>query len=591
METNPNPVILFDGVCNLCNAWVQWVIERDRAERFRFASLQSAAARNVLLAHLTQDEIEALPDSIVLVDAEGVHTRSTAVTRIARRLSLPWRALAGFVVVPPFLRDAVYRFVASRRYQWFGHREACMVPTSDVAARFLDAGEARIPVAARDPALRDVEGRASVRSWALRFVMAYLILYMLPFPATLLANVSRIPLVGDIPGLGPAIGWLLGLWDSMTNALVTWTGDLVFGLDVQPRATGSGDQTFNYVELLVDVVMALGVSIVWSIAARGRRVGAMTFDVSRVLTRYYLAWYLLIYGWVKVFPLQMPPPGPDRLLQPYGDSSPMGIAWTFIGASVGYQMFSGLAELSAGYLLFWRRTALLGSLAAMAVMLNVMAINYFYDVPVKLFSTHLFLYGLFIAAPDLPRLLGLFGFNLPVASDARRPFWRQLGWSARVVGVSTFALVAMLTWFHVQDGMAASRTRGILAETPQLEGIYLVESFVQDGLVDRDNEDDARWVRVGVNMPSLATVQRANGVAVRMLMAIDTTAKTISFYDRGGQPPESPFFDYTEPEAGVLRLDGTFEGKATTVVMRQAEIEALLTGRGFRWINEFPFNR
>lgn len=591
MRDTTHPVVLFDGVCNLCNASVQWLLERDRAGRLRYASLQSAVAREILSEHLGQDEIEALPDAIVLVDEAGVHTSSTAALRIAGTLGLPWKALVVFLAVPRVVRDALYRWVARNRYRWFGHRDTCMVPTPEVAGRFLDAGEPRPPIEARDPAERDPRPRTPFRSWALRFVIAYLVVYMLPFPFTLLGNLSRLPLIGDIPGLGAAIGWGLGLWGSMTDALTSRAGDLFFGLDVQPQMTGSGDRTFNYVELVTDALMALGVSGAWTLAAGGRRIGAVTFDVSRVLARYYLGWFLLIYGYVKVFPLQMAPPGPDRLIQPYGDSSPMGIAWTFIGTSVGYQVFSGLMELVAGYLLFWRRTALVGSLLAMAVMLNVMAINYFYDVPVKLFSTHLFLYGLFIAAPDLPRLVGMLGFNLPVAPDARRPFWRQLGWGPRVARVTTLVVVAVLTWFHLEDGISASRTRGILAETPRLEGIYVVESFVQDGLVDRENEDGARWVRLGVNMPGLTTIQRATGEAVRMRMAIDTVAHTVSFFDRGGQPPETPQFDYTEPEEGVLRLEGSFEDKPTTVVMRKAERGALLLERGYRWINEYPFNR
>ena len=591
MTGSGHPVVLFDGVCNLCNAWVRWLLERDRAGVFRLASLQSRAAREVLSGHMRAEEIDALPDAIVLVDDAGVHTGSAAVLRIAGRLRFPWKAAVVGLAVPPFVRDPLYRFVARNRYRWFGHREACMLPTPELADRFLDADEPRPPVEARDPAERDAEAATPVRSWALRFVIAYLVLYVLPFPLTLLGNLGRIWLIGDIPGLGTAIGWVLGLWGAMTNALTTLLGGVAFGVEVRPQLTGSGDTTFNYVEMALDATMALVVSIAWSALARGRRVSATTFDVSRVLTRYYLAWYLLLYGWIKIFPLQMPPPGPDRLLQPYGDSSPMGIAWTFIGASVGYQIFAGLSEAISGYLLLWRRTALLGSLAAMAVMLNVMAVNYFYDVPVKLFSTHLFLYGLFIAAPDLPRLVGVFGFNLPVAPDARVPFWRRLGWSPRLIVAGNVLVVGTLTWFHVQDGIAQSRSRGVLAEVPPLEGIYAVESFVQDGRVDRENEDAARWVRVGLNMPGVTTIQRANGEAVRMLMAIDTVAKTVSFFDRGAQPPGTPQFDYSEPEPGVVRLEGTFEDEPTAVVMRKTERDALPTGRGFRWINEFPFNR
>jgi len=590
-EAAAHPVVLFDGVCNLCNASVQWLVERDRAGRFHYASLQSDAARRLLSERLSEGEIEALPDAVVLVDEEGVHTRSTAALRIARALGFPWRALALLLVVPRVLRDGVYRFVARHRYRWFGHREACMLPTLEVAARFLDAGEPRPPIEPGDPAARDPVGRTPVRSWALRFVIAYLVLYMLPFPLTLLGTLGRIAPLVYVPGLSETIGWLLGLWPAMTNALTTLTGRVLFGVDVEPRLTGSGDQTFNYVALVSTGLLAIAVSLAWSVAVRGRRVGATAFDVSRVLVRYHLGWYLLIYGWAKIFPLQMPAPGPDRLIQSYGDSSPMGLVWTFVGASVGYEIFSGFAEAIAGYLLFWRRTALVGSLMAMAVLANVMALNYFFDVPVKLFSTHLFLFGLFIAAPDLPRLVGMLGFNLPTAADARQPFWRRLGWSPRLAPVGTLVLVGALTGFHVHDGLEASRVRGFLAEIPRQEGIYVVRSFVQDGRTDRENEDGARWVRVGVNMPSLATIQRANGVAVRMLMAMDTTARTVSFYDRGGQPPDEAQFAYTEPEDGVLRLEGTFDGKPTTVVMQKTEQGALLVERGYNWINEYPFNR
>ena len=135
-------MVLFDGVCNLCNAWVRWLLERDRAEVFRLASLQSRAARELLSAHLGAEEIDALPDAIVLVDDAGVHTRSTALIRIASRLGFPWRLAVVARAVPRFVRDPIYGFVARHRYRWFGHRDACMVPTPETAARFL-----RLPAA------------------------------------------------------------------------------------------------------------------------------------------------------------------------------------------------------------------------------------------------------------------------------------------------------------------------------------------------------------------------------------------------------------------------------------------------------------
>jgi predicted DCC family thiol-disulfide oxidoreductase YuxK len=136
------PVILFDGLCNLCTGAVRFVIERDGKGVFDFASLQSDAARRLLAG---AGAAAGPPESIVLIDDQGVHLRSDAALRIAPRLRAPWPLLAALRVVPRALRDAVYDFVAGRRYGWFGRREACLVPTPALRARFLDAGQPRVP--------------------------------------------------------------------------------------------------------------------------------------------------------------------------------------------------------------------------------------------------------------------------------------------------------------------------------------------------------------------------------------------------------------------------------------------------------------
>lgn len=127
-------VVLFDGVCNLCNGAVRFIIARDPKSRFRFAALDSDAARDVLRDRVVS---EPLPDSIVLVDSTGVFTRSTAALRIARRLRFPWPIAAVFLLIPSPLRDAVYDFIARRRYRWFGKRDLCWMPTPELQSRFL----------------------------------------------------------------------------------------------------------------------------------------------------------------------------------------------------------------------------------------------------------------------------------------------------------------------------------------------------------------------------------------------------------------------------------------------------------------------
>lgn len=135
---NDGPVILYDGVCNLCNHSVQWVVRRDKGGVFRFAAVQSKVAR-VLLARAGY--AGPLPDSVVLIDGGRVMTESAAAIGVARRLGWPWRAAVILSVVPSGVRDWMYRLVAKRRYAWFGKAEACMMPRADVRGRFLDAGE------------------------------------------------------------------------------------------------------------------------------------------------------------------------------------------------------------------------------------------------------------------------------------------------------------------------------------------------------------------------------------------------------------------------------------------------------------------
>jgi len=133
------PLLLFDGVCNLCNAAVQWIIRRDHGRTLQFASLQSNVAQRKLAQEGTsRDE---LPDSLVLIDDKGVHTRSSAAIRVGRLLGFPWSLAVVFVVIPTPLRDWAYAFIAKHRYRWFGERETCMTPTPELRDRFLDADE------------------------------------------------------------------------------------------------------------------------------------------------------------------------------------------------------------------------------------------------------------------------------------------------------------------------------------------------------------------------------------------------------------------------------------------------------------------
>ncbi len=135
LDVSPDAaIILVDGVCNLCDRWVQFVIHRDRQARFRFAPLQSAVGEQLLRQHdMPVGELK----SIVLVDGDRTFAESTAILRILRGLRFPWPLAAGLLLVPAILRDPFYRFVAKRRYRWFGKKECLVMPTDERAERFL----------------------------------------------------------------------------------------------------------------------------------------------------------------------------------------------------------------------------------------------------------------------------------------------------------------------------------------------------------------------------------------------------------------------------------------------------------------------
>jgi predicted DCC family thiol-disulfide oxidoreductase YuxK len=128
-------VVLFDGVCNFCNASVNFLLDHDPQHRLRFAALQSQAGQALL--HRFKLPTSHF-DTLVLVDGPRCYTRSDAALRIAGRLGGWWPLLSAFLLVPPFLRDGAYDLLARNRYRWFGKREACRMPTPDLRARFLE---------------------------------------------------------------------------------------------------------------------------------------------------------------------------------------------------------------------------------------------------------------------------------------------------------------------------------------------------------------------------------------------------------------------------------------------------------------------
>jgi len=133
-ETHNKSILLFDGICNLCNSSVNFIIKRDKKNAFVYASLQSEVGSKLVKEH----SLSASLDSFVLIENGTAYLRSSAALRVLKKLGGIWSLGYAFIIVPPFLRDGVYNYVSRNRYRFFGKKESCMVPTPEFKSKFLD---------------------------------------------------------------------------------------------------------------------------------------------------------------------------------------------------------------------------------------------------------------------------------------------------------------------------------------------------------------------------------------------------------------------------------------------------------------------
>lgn len=413
---------------------------------------------------------------------------------------------------------------------------------------------------------------------AFRFSLAYWVLYCFPTP---------------ISGLIPHYGDQFENWyeTGPIDAVVRWTAAHVLGIQgnlVSPQGNGSGDTTFAFVQALLTVALAAGIAAVWSAVDWRKTDHSWLRDLLRSYLRYVLAVTMLGYGLAKLGMVsnQFPTPGLDRLESTFGESSPMGLAWTFLGSSRAYTFFAGAGEVVAAMLLIFRRTTLLGVFVATAVMANVVMLNFCYDIPVKLYSTHLLVMGLFLGLSDIRRLAKVFFWNRP--SEPVRippPFCGPRSiWLHRLVKVYfVFMLIAWPCYDFLEGELALGESRQLLSEW-QLREVNAADGTqptadLQYLFLRRD------YASSNPNQLSVVTVSksgdRAAGSAVIdgkvLRMKLESAAWNGDFR-----------WSVRDDE---LKLTRNLDGQDVTFVFDAARKQYLLMNRGFHWINERPLNR
>jgi uncharacterized membrane protein YphA (DoxX/SURF4 family) len=443
-------------------------------------------------------------------------------------------------------------------------------------------GPATIPGSTYAPALdRSLSSLGPSHDWNLvqrlgfRFALVYVVLYTFPGPFYALSSVSRL------------FGWYFSLW----RPVVPWVGRAVLRLSHPVSGQpGGGDSLFSWVHVFTMLLIAALAAIAWTVLARRQRSHPRLFAALRLYLRFTVASILFLYGFDKVIPNQFEPLGPYRLTEYFGEASPGGFGWSFLGSSVTYTIFAGVGEVAAGLLLLFRRTATLGAVVGAAVMANVFMLNMSYDIPVKQFSLHLLLMCVGLAACDGQRLLNVFIRQ----RGAEPPPYVELFTTRRSLHVARIAGALLGVWLigeHVNRELTLLHRFGRLAPRGPLDGIFEVEAFVKNGVVQPPLLTDvSRWRRLASSNRG-TTVRLVTDSLVSYRLRTDTV-KHVATLTPGQDTTNRAVLAYAFPDSQHLVLRGRIGRDSIEMrLRRRSESSYLLVSRGFHWVNEVPYFR
>ena len=301
------------------------------------------------------------------------------------------------------------------------------------------------------------------------------------------------------------------------------------------------------------------------------------------------------YGIIKIFALQMIFPSLSQLATPLGEYLPMRFSWMFIGYSTPYQVFSGVAEVFAGLLLFNRKTVTLGAMVSLAVFTNVMAMNYSYDIPVNLFSTHLVVMSLFLVLQEYKRILSFFVFNqtAPISSLYEITITKKWQRVTRYVlkGLFVILIIIVPTYFNYQRYVDMQNTSD---QKPIRSGIYDVADFV----INKDTipaivGDSTRWTQF-ILQPGITGSMISSDTLFRKAYGrsyfgyfVDSTQQQIEFRWAGKQSDSLFTLKYSIPDSSTILLRGPVKGDTVFVRLKRTNKQYRLAEKQFHWLSEY----
>jgi hypothetical protein len=403
----------------------------------------------------------------------------------------------------------------------------------------------------------------------------------------------------------PAIGSYLsqGL-DFILSRTAIWAASHLFhisGIAAVPHPTDSRDTALGWITMLVISVLAFLAAALWSLLDRRQRDQTAVADWMRYLVRLALFFTMLRYGIFKIFPLQMSRPSLAVLNEPLGQSSPMTLLWTLIGLRPSYQIFSGVLESLCAVLLFFRRTALMGTVLGVVVMSNVVLLNFCFDVPVKLGAMLILFAFVVLLWPDFSELTRFFWKHQPAAlHTAWRPDFRSAN-TRRIASALeiTYVLLCVYAMVPYSYHSAVKEAANVQAPSP-LSGEWQVDS----ARAQREGHAVDAPVLTGEGLPMTALYLEPDGKVMarssdgrlwRAGTTIDParhTLKLFSYYFQGERFQAN--YHYTQTDKDHLRLE-PLDAKASesTLLLTRVPLPATypLLQTPFHWVEEWALER
>ena len=355
-----------------------------------------------------------------------------------------------------------------------------------------------------------------------------------------------------------------------------WLDKMIFHTGYVPDAHEifPGDNHFGIVVYLTFMLCALLGTVIWSILDKKRRSYEKLFFWFNLYLRYILAMVFFIYGIDKLIPVQMTYPGPYELLTPLGHQNRFYVLWNFIGVSPGFSMFAGASEIVGSLMLLGRRTMVFGAMLTCAVLSNVVAFNWFYNVPVKLFSAQLLIYGMYLLVPYAPALWSFFFRAQPAVLETRK-FALQTPWKKTALAVKLVLVplvILLLTTISVNKRYRQWR------EDRLTDRIYEVTSFVAKDTLPPLLTDTLRWKKfafdcsIGYKPGAIIYSMRDEPDAYQC--DVDSIRKTFTLHDN---PDKSTWheFRYEYPSRDQLVLKGKWKGRDVIIRMKETFLDSL----------------